>query len=206
MENNKREWPPVRRPRRRGINIRPVAMALALVLLVGAVVGGTIAWFIDETPAKENIFTVGNIDIDLTETKTDFKMVPGCTIDKDPKVSVTDGSEDCWLFVKIDESANLDEFITYAVATGWTAGDGTSIPGNVWYRSVMADDTERVFSVLTGDEVTVKDTVTKKMMDALTDATRPTLTFTAYAVQYYETNDTPMDVAAAWALAKPATP
>ena len=41
MENNKREWPPVRRPRRRGVNIRPIALALALVLLVGAAVGGT---------------------------------------------------------------------------------------------------------------------------------------------------------------------
>ena len=51
------------------------------------------------------------------------------------------------------------------------------------------------FAVLAGNQVTVKDTVTKTMLNALTPATYPTLTFTAYAVQM----DNVADAAAAWA-------
>ena len=162
---------------------KTLALLLALVLVFGAAVGGTIAYLTDTTGPVTNTFTVGNINIDLAETATDFKMVPGCDITKDPKVTVVANSEACWLFVRIDESTNLDDFISYTVASGWTQGDGTNIPSNVWYRSVTASATDQTFSVLTGDKVAVKDTVTKTMMDGLTDNTRPTLTFTACAVQ-----------------------
>ena len=164
---------------------RTLALILALVLVFGAAVGGTIAYLTDTTGPIANTFTVGNIDISLAETATNFKMVPGCDIAKDPKVTVTANSEACWLFVKIDESSNLDDFISYTVATGWTQGDGTNIPSNVWYRSVAAPTTAQTFSVLAGDKVTVNTSVTKTMMDGLevTGATQPTLTFTACAVQ-----------------------
>lgn len=162
---------------------RTLALILALVLVFGAAVGGTIAYLTDTTGPVTNTFTVGNIDISLAETATNFKMVPGCDITKDPKVTVTANSEACWLFVKIDESSNLKDFISYNVATGWTKGDGNGIPSNVWYRSVAASTTDQVFSVLADDKVTVNTSVTKTMMDGLTDNTRPTLTFTACAVQ-----------------------
>ena len=169
---------------------------LALVLVIAMSVAGTVAYLTHITDPITNTFTVGNIDISLAETKDDFKMVPGCNIAKDPKVTVEANSEDCWLFVKIDESRNLDSFISYAVADGWTQGDDTNIPSNVWYRSVAAATADQTFSVLAGDEVTVKTTVTKTMMDGLevAGATQPTLTFTAYACQSAN-----MDVNAAWA-------
>ena len=169
---------------------------LALVLVVAMSVAGTIAYLTDTTAPITNTFTVGNIDIDLAETKTDFKMVPGCDIAKDPKVTVEANSEDCWLFVKIDESRNLDSFISYAVANDWTQGDGTNIPSNVWYRPVEASTADQTFSVLAGDQVTVNNDVTKTMMDGLKvdGAIQPTLTFTAYACQSAN-----MTVNAAWA-------
>ena len=162
---------------------KTLALLLALVLVFGAAVGGTIAYLTDTTGPITNTFTVGNINIGLAETATDFKMVPGCDITKDPKVTVEANSEACWLFVRIDESSNLDDFISYTVASDWTQGDGTKIPANVWYRSVDASTTDQIFSVLAGDKVAVNNTVTKAMMDNLTDSTRPTLTFTACAVQ-----------------------
>ena len=169
---------------------------LALVLVIAMSVAGTIAYLTDTTAPITNTFTVGNIDIDLAETKTDFKMVPGCDIAKDPKVTVEANSEDCWLFVKIDESRNLDSFISYAVANDWTQGDGTNIPSKVWYRPVEASTADQTFSVLAGDQVTVNNDVTKTMMDGLKvdGAIQPTLTFTAYACQSAN-----MTVNAAWA-------
>lgn len=159
-----------------------IALTAALVLVLSAAVVGTVAWLTDKTTAKVNTFTVGNIDIDLTETERTYKMVPGEEIAKDPKVSVEVDSEACWLFVKVEEANDLDKFIDYDIASGWQELTGVA---GVYYREVAADATERVFSVLANDKVTVKDTVTKADMDAIkADSTKqPTLTFTAYAVQ-----------------------
>lgn len=70
-------------------------IALCLALVVAFAAGGAIAWLTATTGTVTNTFTVGNIDIDLTETTTDYKMVPGNTIAKDPKVTVKAGSEAC---------------------------------------------------------------------------------------------------------------
>lgn len=166
---------------------KSIAVVLALVLLVCCAVGGVLAWLTDTTGPVVNTFTVGNVDITLAETKSDFKMVPGQTIDKDPKVTVLGGSEACWLFVEVNESTDpkLTDYITYTVDSGWTKGDGTNIPANVYYREVSASDDDKPFYVLTDNQVTVQDTVTKTMMDSISgeNAPKPTLTFTAYACQ-----------------------
>lgn len=168
---------------------KTLALVLALTLLVAGVVGGTLAWLTDQTAEVKNTFTVGDINIGLTETTTDYKMVPGNTIAKDPTVTVKANSEACWLFVKVTESANLDDFITYAIATGWT-----ELEAGVYYREVPASAADQTFSVLAGDAVTVKSDVTRATLEtAKTDA--PTLTFKAYAIQkdHFATAD------AAWA-------
>lgn len=182
-----------RRERRRKIRNRRIAMTVALVLVVALVsVGGTIAWLTATTAPVTNTFTVGDINIELAETTTNYKMVPGNTIAKDPKVTVKAGSEACWLFVKIEESTNLTNFISYTVDSGWT-----KLQDGVYYREVAATTTDTAFSVLTSNQVTVKDTVTKGMMDDITKGTAsaPTLKFTAYACQ----KDNVADAATAWA-------
>ena len=168
---------------------KTLALVLALTLLVAGIVGGTLAWLTDQTAEVKNTFTVGDINIGLTETTADYKMVPGNTIAKDPTVTVKANSEACWLFVKVTEPANLDDFITYAIAIGWT-----ELEAGVYYREVPASAADQTFSVLAGDAVTVKSDVTRAMLEtAKTDA--PTLTFQAYAIQrdHFATAD------AAWA-------
>ena len=154
-----------------------LALVLALTLLVAGVVGGTLAWLTDRTAEVKNTFTVGDINIGLTETTTDYKMVPGNTIAKDPTVTVKANSEACWLFVQVTESENLKNFITYAIAEGWT-----ELQDGVYYREVPASAADQPFSVLKGDAVTVNNDVTKEMLTAK-DFANPTLTFKAYAVQ-----------------------
>lgn len=168
---------------------KTLALVLALTLLVAGVVGGTLAWLTDRTAEVKNTFTVGDINIDLTETTADYKMVPGNTIAKDPTVTVKANSETCWLFVEVTESENLNNFITYTIANGWT-----KLQDGVYYREVPASAADQTFSVLAGDAVTVKSDVTRTMLEtAKTDA--PTLTFQAYAIQkdHFTTAD------AAWA-------
>lgn len=171
-------------------------MALALVLVFAVAVGGVVAWLTATTGPVKNTFTVGDINITLTETgavdgKKSYQVIPGDTQKKDPKVTVKAGSEDCWLFVEIDETKNTMtvngetvKIVDYAIATGWTQGDGTKIPANVYYRSVTgltaAGASDAVFSVLANDQVTINDNVTKGQITA---TNQPTLTFTAAAVQ-----------------------
>lgn len=173
-----------------------VAVAVALVLCM--VVGGTLAWLSDKTDPVVNTFSPSTIDIDLTETlpaNRTAQMIPGYTIAKDPTVTVKANSEKCYLFVKIEKSANFDTYMTYTPATGWTElTDGSG----VFYRIVDKKDTNQSFAVLANDQVTVKSTVTKADMEALTTASYPTLTFTAYAVQYNNSNEGHFEPADAW--------
>lgn len=172
---------------------KTLALVLALTLLVAGVVGGTLAWLTDQTTEVKNTFTVGDINIGLTETNRDYKMVPGNKLDKDPTVIVKAESEACWLFVKVTKSENLDTFITYAIAEGWT-----ELQDGVYYREVPASAADQTFSVLAGNTVTVNNTVTKTMLEtAKTDA--PTLTFQAYAVQ----KDNVASASDAWAKVNP---
>lgn len=179
---------------------KSLALVLALAMIVVCVVGGTLAWLTATTPEVKNTFTTSDVDITLTETTgTSYKMIPGYTIAKDPKVTVEAGSEKCYLFVKVAESDNFDSFMTYDMATGWTQGDGTDIPSNVYYREVETSTDNQEFAVLKDNQVTVSGDVTKTMLNDLTENTYPTLTFTAYACQFNSSNGTPFTPAEAWA-------
>lgn len=205
---------------------RSIALVVAIALMVGCAIGGTMAWLIDDTDPVVNTFTTSDVDITLAETTgTEYQMIPGETITKDPTVTVSTDSEDCWLFVKVEESEDFDDYMTYSVITGdngWTAL-GSSYPG-VYYRSVAATDTERSFNVIYYDannsgqyddgeenKVFVNTTVTKDMMKAIKDgeADVPTLEFTAYAIQLAnltdQNSDNTVDATDAWALANPST-
>lgn len=169
-------------------------LILSIVMVVCISISATLAYLFVETTSVENTFEYGDINITLDESEDlDLKMIPGNTITKDPKVTVKAGSEDCWLFVKIDKSANFDNFMTYEIADGWTALPGET---NVYYREVPATEADTEFAVLKGNEVLVKATVLKTELNALTEGTMPTLTFTAYAVQ----KDNVTSVADAWKL------
>lgn len=198
-----------------GISYKAFAVILAAVLILGGTIGGTMAWLIDDTKPVSNVFTDSDIEITLNETTEDYKMIPGHTIDKDPKVSVAEGSEDCYLFVKIDKSSNYDTYLAdYEIVADWT-----KLKDGVYYRTVKKTDKTREFSLLASgsytsaddgnfawdiNEVLVKPEVTKAQMNAIKDGSvvKPTLTFTAYAVQLYKTNGTEFTAEQAWAKAQ----
>lgn len=183
---------------------KAIVAVVALVLVLCCAMGGTLAWLVAKTDPVVNTFTYGDINISLwehelnedgltlstevfTETEqTGFKMIPGNKIEKDPTVTVKADSEASWLFVKIVESDNFDDFMTYGVASGWTQltvdAEGNAITDLIYYREVAATTADTDFAVLANDSVSVRDTVTKDMLkDGVFVA--PTLSFTAYAVQ-----------------------
>lgn len=187
--------------RRRSVSSRAFIALLALVLVIGCVAGGTVAWLVAKTDPVVNTFTYGNIDITLTETTgTSYKIIPGTDITKNPKVTVTAGSEDCWLFVKVEESGTfVADKVTYAIDNGWTPLEGEK---GVYYREVAAVTADTDFSVLEGNKITVKDTLTKGDIKDIA-ATNPTLKITAYAVQ----QENIADAATAWSkIPQPTNP
>ena len=179
---------------------KSLALLLAIAIVVVGAVAGTVAWLTDQTPSVTNTFTTSDINIELKETKNNFQMIPGWNIEKDPKVTVKAGSEACYLFVKLEKSTNFDTFMTYEMADGWEALP--EAPG-VYYREVAAATADTTFEVLKDNQVTVKDTVTKAQMNALTADTYPTLTVTAYASQLYKNNTEKFTAADAWANIAP---
>lgn len=168
---------------------------IATVLVCACVVGGSYAWLVAKTNPVTNVFTVGNIEIELKESANlDLKMMPGKTITKDPTVTVKKDSEACYLFVKIDET-NVADYFTYSVADGWTVLAGAS---GVYYREVEALTTDKDFAVLSGNKVIVNESVTQAQLKAV--ATNSVeLVFTAYAVQ----KEGIADAATAWAKVTP---
>ncbi len=184
----------------RSYGIKGLIIYISFALTVLCVVGGSVAWLMTSTDPIKNVFTYGDITITLEETTgSSYKMVPGNTISKDPKVTVLADSEDCWLFVKIEESddAKLSDYISYSVATGWKELDGAK---GVYYQEVNNSTNDTVYSILSADEVTVKQTVTKEMISELDDTNYPSLTFTAYAVQRDADIEAIDTAAEAWAL------
>ncbi|MBQ6934162.1 MAG: hypothetical protein IJN37_07225 [Clostridia bacterium] len=176
---------------------KTLTMVLAFALVFALGVGGTLAWLTASATPVVNTFSPSNINITLTETLPENKtaqMVPGHTIEKNPKASVVAESEESFLFIKIEKSANYDNFMEFTVDSAWKPVEGH--PG-YYYMDATTIEMGKEYSILANDTVTVKDTVTKEMMTA-EDFTQPTLTFKAAAVQYYKTNNTPFTLAEAW--------
>ncbi|MBS6396746.1 MAG: SipW-dependent-type signal peptide-containing protein [Clostridiales bacterium] len=114
-----------------------LAMCMVTALAATAIIGGTLAYFTDNDVA-ENTFTVGNVEIDLTEPEWDdhgeteaVTVYPGESLDKDPTVENI-GNNPCFVRVSV---SNLDQFgdkgaIVYltnwvegALGEGWVDGN-----------------------------------------------------------------------------------
>ena len=187
---------------RRGLGGKAFTAMLALTLVLATywAVGGTAAWLAAKSEPIASTFTFGDINITLTETdhQEQIKIIPGVDIKKALKVTVQADSVDCWLFVKVEQAGTfVDGKVTYSIDDGWTKGDGSQIPRDVYYRQVSAATDDSVFSVLKDDKITVSNALTKEEIQNIT--TQPTLTFTAYAVQKEGINT----AAEAWAVAAP---
>ena len=98
-----------------------LALLVVLMLLIGIVAGGTIAWLMTSTEELVNTFVAGEIKLTLTEpsfpeSKT-LKFLPGDSFKKDPTVTVEAGSVPCyvrtfmviWWEEKADDNFNAED-------------------------------------------------------------------------------------------------
>ncbi len=184
-------------------------MVVAMVLVAVVSVGGTMAWLTAESSEVENTFTVGNINITLDEEDTDdstpnagrdtentYKVIPGEVIDKDPTVHVVQGSEKCYVFVKVVNTVRVNGNVVATPninAEGSTAKwlkVGTVTDGEVYVYTgteetpVVVDAGSEAKNLVVFTKVTIADTVTKTDVTTLNNTK---ITVDAYAHQSEKT-------------------
>lgn len=194
-------------------NKKKLLVVLAcLALCVCTVVTGTLAWLTAESETVTNTFAPSDIALTLTESNLNgetnpllnaYKMIPGDVLPKDPTVTVT-ADIASYVFIKVEEVNNPYHYLDYSIAAGWIplvdANNDNVADDGIYYREV---DTNGTFSVLTGDKVTVRSTITVADMTTAKN-NPPELKFTAYAIQQANIPDSDNDgivVDDAWTLA-----
>lgn len=193
---------------------KALLLSVCAMLLVAASVMGTMAYLTAKTSAVQNTFTVGSVNITLDEADVDnstsgasrdqanaYNLLPGSTYEKDPTIHVAAGSEDCWVFVKVENGlaafeAGTGTIAAQITANGWTQltdESGNAIPG-VYYRQHTKTATATDYVVF--EELTIADNAnTVAGWDSISGEM---ITVTGYAVQ-----DANVETAlAAWNLVK----
>lgn len=172
---------------------KALLLSLCAVLLVVASVMGTMA-YLTSTDTVTNTFSVGSINLTLDEAPVDgtgkattgtrvkanrYNLLPGQEYDKDPTVHVTAGSEDSWIFVKVENGISTLEDASNTIASqieqrGWNALTGAA---GVYYKEYTKSTTVTDLVVFENFKV-AEDANTK---DAWTNG--GTITVKAYAIQ-----------------------
>ena len=148
---------------------RKKTIIAAVVLMLVLLVGGLIAYFTDTEDVK-NTFTIGKVDITLTEPNWNENnakdLMPGTTVAKDPTVTVAADSADAYVFVKVEvpcvgTGTDRRELFTYTLESGWsplseaekTCAEN-AVATHVYAHSdaMSANDTAKLFSTVKLDE------------------------------------------------------
>ena len=193
---------------------KALLLTLCAVLLVAASVMGTMAYF-TSTDEVKNTFTIGQIKIKLDEAKANadgslvegadrvkansYKLLPGYTYNKDPMVTVLEGSESSYvkMTVTFSNAKELDAifaptgadmtsiFNGYDSATWIYKGNTEDTTANTrtyefWYKeAVGAPDADVELDALF-DSITVPGTITNAQLATIEGMT---ITVNAYAIQ-----------------------
>ena len=167
--------------------LKVLAVAACAVLLVVGSVAGTLAYLSDKTDPITNTFTVGDVNITLTEAYSlaaDTKLIPGKTYTKNPTVTVDSGSEQCYLFVEVNNGiAGIEGETTISAqmtTNGWKQlkVNEVAVPNMYYYDGVANTEIKTTYPVFSSFKIA--ESVTGENMLQYASAS---ITVTAYAVQ-----------------------
>lgn len=114
-------------------------MAVAVMLVAAMSIGGMLAYFTDED-SKTNTFTVGKVDITLTEPQWDAEgydeniptLIPSVTYVKDPTITVEEGSQDSYVFLTL----KMNKYVSLLNLMGVDAALDSEIPSYTKHESL----------------------------------------------------------------------
>lgn len=192
-----------------------LGLMVGAVALVGVSIMGTMA-YLTSTDKVVNTFTVGNVQINLDEAKANpdgtlystvnervkansYKLLPGHTYNKDPMVTVLEGSENSYvkMTVTFSKAAELDAIFApdgadmTSIFNGYNSNNWT-YKGNTedtqantrtyefWYKETVEAPTADVALDALFDSITVPGTITNAQLATIEGMT---ITVNAYAIQ-----------------------
>lgn len=193
---------------------KALILTLCAVLLVAASMLGTMAYLTDNKTVT-NTFTVGSVAIKLDEAKANpdgslvanadrvkansYKLLPGHTYNKDPMVTVLNGSESSYIkmtvtFSKANEldaifdpdGATLTTIFNGYDSSNWTyKGNTKNADDNTrtyefWYKEAVAAPDGNVALDALFDSITVPGSITNEQLKTIEGMT---ITVNAYAIQ-----------------------
>lgn len=181
---------------------KKILVACLCVALAVLTVAGTTLAYLTSKDTVTNTFTVGNVKITMDETDTDdstpdadrdqansYKLMPGQTYTKDPIIHVDANSEECYLFVKVDNQISSIEATGNATvaaqmaANGWKAVDGQD---KLYVYIGKAEGASAPLAVAKSanvpvfEKIVVSDDATNSSLEAVNGKT---IVVNAYAVQ-----------------------
>lgn len=146
---------------------KKLALGIATsVLCITTVIGGTLAYFTDKDTGV-NVVTLGHVTGVLTETdeyvrddnttgKDYTNVKPGDILDKDPTVSLKEGSLDAYVRVKLDytgltekQAQQIEELLD--IQQGWSK----SSDGYYYYNTILSNKEGAVKSSKVFTKVTI---------------------------------------------------
>ena len=195
---------------------KALLLTLCAVLLVTASVLGTMAYLTSQDTVT-NTFTVGSVAIKLDEAKANtdgslvegegaarvkansYKLLPGHTYNKDPMVTVLNGSEASYIKMTVTFSkasaldaifaptgADLTSIFNGYDSTNWIYKDNTKDATadtrtyEFWYKETVAAPTADVALDALFDSITVPGFITNAQLATIEGMT---ITVNAYAIQ-----------------------
>lgn len=204
-------------------NMKKILTMMGVIALTAAIaIGGTLAYLTSQAEVK-NTFTVGNVGIDMKEADVnlmgeklnkaggvwkdgeeladrvvanEYKLMPGHPYVKDPTITVDVGSEDCYLFVKIDNQISAIEatgnttIAAQMAANGWKVVDEENgvyvyAEGDADKTAVSAGASKPVFSqfvIADNADLTAYEPKTETVGEKEV-TTKKSISITAYAIQ-----------------------
>ena len=194
---------------------KKILVACLCVALAVLTIAGTTLAYLTSQDTVVNTFTVGNVQIKLDEAKANadgtlvanadrvkansYKLIPGHTYNKDPMVTVLEGSESSYIkmTVTFSKAAELDAIFAPTGAdmtsifngydsTNWIyKGNTEDTEANTrtyefWYKeTVAAPDADVALDALF-DQIKVPGTITGEQLETIEGMT---ITVNAYAIQ-----------------------
>lgn len=193
---------------------KKILVACLCVALAVLTVAGTTLAYLTSQDKVTNTFTVGNVKITMDETDVDnstegatrdqnnsYKLMPGQTYTKDPIIHVDANSENCYLFVTVDNQISSIEatgdttVAAQMAANGWQAVENQT---NLYVYIGKAEGASAPLAVAKSnnvpvfEKIVVSDEATNISLEAVNGKT---IVVNAYAVQTEGfTNKTAADI------------
>lgn len=173
---------------------RFIALFTLIALVSVTAIGVTYAYLSSTTAAITNTFTVGDVQINLTEPAfvpaDEHILVPGATLAKNPTVTVLANSEDSYVAIKVTVPKALDSLVTLDWnTTDWQLVEKITDTDNsnnyayyYKYKNEVAKAATNTQLNAAFGSVYVKTSVTNSQLQALT-ADDLKVTVQAFAIQ-----------------------